>query len=79
MKSKWRDPLDVPSEYQSDAKTTIRVLVVAYRYDMARQTAAAQTTVLIGWYIGGLVQEWRTDGSPGNATICRWMPLPKFP
>ncbi len=36
-------------------------------------------TAVIGWYFGGLIHEYRMDGSPSEVEPTHWMPLPKLP
>lgn len=33
----------------------------------------------MGYFLGGLIKEWRIDGSPSNFHPTHWMPVPKIP
>ena len=38
-----------------------------------------QGRAVIGWYLGGDLQEWRMEGTNSEQKPTHWMPLPKLP
>lgn len=65
----WRPVADLPPELHSSAMEIKRVLLAIPDREVA----------VIGWYLGGLIQEWRQEGSPSTARPLFFMPLPPLP
>ena len=59
----------VPPELHSSAMEFKQLLLAIPRSKYAR----------MGWFLGGLIQEFREDGSPSEAKPTHWMPMPVLP
>lgn len=66
------DDIKLLPQWHSDAMN-IRTLLVA----MPERNYYPQAT--LGYFIGGLVNEWRVVGSPSKQHPTHWMPLPELP
>ena len=68
---KWNPPETIVlfPEFISDAMTNKRLLVCVPQRD----------DPVIGYYLGGLLQEWRIEGSNNEQKVTCWMPLPNKP
>jgi hypothetical protein len=60
-------------ELHSEATKITRLLLAMPRY------GDNPPIVEIGWYLGGLMNVFRVDGSPNNQHPTHWMPLPDLP
>ena len=59
----------VPKHLQSDAMTVHMLLLAIPR----------RTTARAGWFLGGLINEFREEGSPSTALPTHWMVMPPLP
>lgn len=67
----WFSPATIKlmKKYHSDAMNIKPLLLVVPR----------QPHAVIGWYFGGLINDWRMAGSPTPVEPKLWMPLPEAP
>ena len=64
-----------PKKYHSDAMTYIPLLLA---FDDEKELRERKHAVM-GMFIGGLLMEWRIDGSPSSFHPTHWMPCPLTP
>jgi hypothetical protein len=69
IESFWRAANDAPPvELQSSPEKIIPLLLAIPAYS---------EYAVIGWYFGGLINEWRMNNSPSRQHPRYWMPCPK--
>jgi hypothetical protein len=66
-----------PEKYQSTVMNRIPLLI-AFE-PRGPEDRRHDEWPVVGCYIGGLVQEWRRDGSPSACEPTHWMPMPSNP
>jgi hypothetical protein len=57
-----------PQYHSTAMDTKMMLLAIPERDDAVR-----------GWYLGGLIQEFRMEGSPSTFNPTYWMPIPEMP
>ena len=74
MSCSWLKDTDIKllPQWHSDAMCFRLVL-------LAMKDRRHYPTAVIGYYLGGLIQEWRIAGSPSRQEPTHWMPLPTLP
>ena len=74
MSCSWLKDTDIKllPQWHSDAMCFRFVL-------LAMKDRRHYPTAVIGYYLGGLIQEWRIAGSPSRQEPTHWMPLPGLP
>jgi hypothetical protein len=75
---KWKNAnTPPPEEYHSTAM--IRIPLLLAFEPRGPEDRRQDEWPVVGCYIGGLVQEWRRDGSPSAWEPTHWMPMPCNP